>query len=43
MIHSKDISLSEKEFNMKYIYPNEGNVITISASSTKNSKRPSII
>ena len=28
---------------MKYIYSNEGNVINIPVSSTKNSKRPSII
>ena len=35
MTHSKNISLSEKEFNMIYIYPNEGNVITIPTSSIK--------
>ena len=39
-IHSRSVSYSEREFNMKHIHPSESNVISIAAS--RNSKRPSI-
>ena len=39
-IHSRTVSYSEHEFNMKHIYPSESNVISIAASGY--SKRSSI-
>lgn len=39
-IHSRSVSYSEREFNMKHIHPSESNVISIAAS--RNSKRSSI-
>ena len=38
-----NMSLSEREFNMQHIHPSESNIITIPASSTKNSERPSLL
>ena len=39
-VHSRSVSYSEREFNMKHIHPSESNVISIAAS--RNSKRSSI-
>lgn len=42
-MRSHNMSLSEREFNMQHIHPSESNIITIPASSTKNSERPSLL